>query len=117
METESLDSGSREQRFQAILAEYLQALEAGQAPSREELLGRHPDLADELALFFANQEQFERLAERHGPAAGPARGVSQPGHRPAGAQAGTPTLPSGEALVTSPVTKIRYFGDYELLEE
>ena len=36
--------GEREERVNRILAEYLEAERAGQAPDRDELLQRHPDL-------------------------------------------------------------------------
>jgi Protein kinase domain/WD domain, G-beta repeat len=84
------DRGSREDRVNAILAAYLDAAAKGQAPDRAELLARHPDLAAELAAFFAEDAQVRQMAE------------------PA-------TLPLSEpqpALAT-----VRYFGDYELLEE
>ena len=42
---------SREQQLEAILHSYLQAVDAGQNPDREELLRRHPDVADELRVF------------------------------------------------------------------
>ena len=52
----------REQRLQDVLAGFMQAVEAGQTPDRQKLLAEHPDLADELASFFANREEFARLA-------------------------------------------------------
>src|SRR5262249_51335176 len=62
---------------------------------------RHPDLAAELSVFFANQDQVARLAEPLRPAA------------------------ADEALTVAPRTdtgllpgaSVRYFGDYEVLEE
>jgi WD40 repeat protein len=53
----SLES-EQERRLQEVLAEYISAIEAGRIPDRAALLERHPDLADELILFFANQEDL-----------------------------------------------------------
>jgi serine/threonine protein kinase len=86
------------QRVDAIIAAYIEAVEAGQAPDRQELLVRHPDLAAELAAFFADHDKVRHLAE-------PLRADAEP-----------PTLPPGET-VHPPGTVLRYFGDYELLEE
>jgi tRNA A-37 threonylcarbamoyl transferase component Bud32 len=89
--TEHLD-----RRLEAVLHAYLQAVDAGQQPDREVLLRRHPDLAEELIAFFADQDRVERLARQMRPE-----------------EPSPPTAP-GEA--DSPNT-VRYFGDYELLQE
>src|SRR5262249_37140520 len=70
------------------IAEYLNAMDAGQAPDRRDFLARHADVAAELAAFFTDRDRFERLAR---PQSLPPR--PQPGAR------------------------VAYFGDYELLEE
>jgi predicted Ser/Thr protein kinase len=102
---------SREQRLNALLAEYCEARARGQAPDRQELLGRHPDLAGDLAEFFADDQRLRRLAQPAGstPDAGPAA-RSSPADQPTGA----PGNPAGEG---SPRAVVRYFGDYEILEE
>src|SRR5438445_4527970 len=58
----SLACDERERRFQEVVAGYLDAQEAGQAESLEALLLRHPDLAADIAAFFAHQEQVAQLA-------------------------------------------------------
>jgi WD40 repeat protein/tRNA A-37 threonylcarbamoyl transferase component Bud32 len=97
-----LPPSSREQRLSEVLAEYLHAVDAGQAPDRELLLARHPDLAAELAAFFTNQDRVNSLAE---PLRSPAPAEQAPTLAPRA---------SGEA---PPGATVRYFGDYELLEE
>jgi eukaryotic-like serine/threonine-protein kinase len=91
-----------EGRVNRVIAEYLEAERLGQAPDRAELLRRHPDLAGELASFFADKERLERLA---------------PPLTPAPPNAEDPTLPPGGPPAGQPGTRVRYFGDYELLEE
>src|SRR5688572_13956895 len=104
MRDESLPS-SREQRFQEVLADYLQGLEAGRAPGREELLARHPDLAEELGSYFANRDHFDRLA-----------GPLSPGD--GDRELGATMAPAGVTVTAPPPgARVRYFGDYELLKE
>jgi eukaryotic-like serine/threonine-protein kinase len=85
-----------------VIAEYLQAIEAGQIPNRRELLDRHPDLAELLGAFFAD---FDRV-DLH---AAPLRLAGDAG-RLTSSSAANASGPNGLAT-------IRYFGDYELLEE
>jgi WD40 repeat protein len=100
------DNSARDRRLEAVLHAYLQAVDAGQAPDRDALLRQHPEFAPELAAFFADQDAVARLAQGM---AGPAA--------PAPPVADAPTLAPGEAPPPAPGTHLRYFGDYELLEE
>src|ERR1017187_2243879 len=52
----------RDQRLNAVIAEYLQAVHAGRAPNRREVLERHWDLTDGLVSFFGNEDRMKRLA-------------------------------------------------------
>jgi WD40 repeat protein len=104
MSHDSGDRSERERRLEEVLAAYLRAVEAGAAPDREALLARHPDLGGELHEFFANQDAMRQLAE-------PLRAVVQ------GAPAEADTLSVGEPPVPARRPRVRYFGDYELLEE
>jgi WD40 repeat protein len=97
----SASSSEREQRLERLLADYLHAVEAGQAPARDELLRQNPDLATELDAFFRNRDAMLRLAE--------------PIRRQAAAQ--PETLGASETAQPGVGTKVRYIGDYELLEE
>jgi serine/threonine protein kinase len=73
-----------------VIAGYLKAVETGAPPNPQSLIARYPAFATELGEFFADQRGFQRLTE-------PIRA----------AVAGAPPLG----------TEVRYFGDYELLEE
>jgi WD40 repeat protein len=100
------DSETRQLRLDEILAEYMQAVEAGQSPGREGLLAQHPEVAAELRAFFADQDGFDRFL-------GPLPGASGPAARRPGLLStlvpGDPAV--GEAPQATP------FGDYRLLEE
>jgi len=96
-------TSEREHRVNEVLAGYLEAKRLGQAANREDLLRQHPDLADELRSFFADQDRFGQLAEQISPAA-----AAKP----------VPTLAPGETTPNIAVLgTVRYFGDYELLLE
>ena len=83
----------------AVIAAYMLAVEAGEVPNRQELLDRHPEHADALRAFFADLDRMDRVAS--------------PLRLAGGLEATSAIEANGHA---APPT-IRYFGDYELLEE
>jgi serine/threonine protein kinase len=68
-------ASEHELRFQQVAAEYLEALEAGRPEDLSALLARHPDLADEIAAFVAEQDEMARLAAPLREAVAPAGAV------------------------------------------
>jgi hypothetical protein len=83
----------------ALIAEYLQSVEDGQVPNRPDLLARHPEQAEALQAFFADLDRMDRVAS-------PLRmigGIDETAAVDGNGASGPPT--------------VRYFGDYELLEE
>jgi len=114
----SSGSSERDRQVDEIIAAYLEAAAAGTAPDRQELLAKHPELAGELTAFFADHDAVRELA-RAGLPGKPAVGAPTLAHEgPAPAQAGEPTLAPGEqSPAAKPLGTVRYFGDYELLEE
>src|SRR4051812_20094040 len=92
---------SRTQQIDRIIAEYLQAADAGARPDRTAFLATHPEFRAELEEFFNDERQLIGLA-----------GSSLVDHASTLAQAARPqsdkSLPSTQDLV-------RYVGDYELL--
>jgi serine/threonine-protein kinase len=81
----------------AVIAEYVQQVEAGVVPDREALLAGHPELAERLRAFFADCDRLDRQAADLRLSADP--------NRTTDATARTDGLP-----------RVPYFGDYELLE-
>jgi hypothetical protein len=82
----------------AIIATYLEQVEAGAVPDRAALLAAHPGLAGRLRAFFADYDRLDRQAGELRLSNDPNRTTDLP------AEAGEPR-------------RVRYFGDYELLEE
>ncbi|MDX1947409.1 MAG: protein kinase, partial [Pirellulaceae bacterium] len=87
----------RDDRLEKLLAEYVRAEDAGQPLDREQFVAEHPELAGELRSFLRNRDALRRLAD------------------PLLTAAETPTI-GLEGIGLAP-GKIRYLGDYELLEE
>src|SRR5262245_63632106 len=57
---------SRQGLLEEVLGEYMQCLDRGEAVDREQLLDRHPELADALRSYFAGSDEVERLRQQAG---------------------------------------------------
>lgn len=97
------NSMSLDSRLGKVIAAYIQAVEAGEKPDREAFLAAHPELASELAAFFADQEGFDRLLSVF---------------RSGGQNVATGSLALSSAPLAAAGGQVpRGFGDYELIEE
>lgn len=104
------DQPSREQRLDELLADYLQAGDGGKPISPDEFVAAHPEFAAELGEFFADQDRFARAAAGCRPAEpSPANDATLDSH--------AADAPGSAARPTTERPKVRYFGDYELLDE
>src|SRR5262245_56446754 len=102
------DDASRQDRLDEILADYMDRVDRGETVDRERFLTEFPDLAEEIRAYFEGSDELECLA---GPRLEtPLRGgpLFDPEPNPTTASAGSERAPK---------PKVRYFGDYELLEE
>jgi serine/threonine-protein kinase len=109
--TRDTDLAEREERLGELFGEWLESLERGEVPDRQQWLARHPEFAADLEELFTDEERLHALA-------GPLRAAAQAALLPTPTPARTPVPagpdggPPGPAGPT-PGT----FGDYELLEE
>jgi WD40 repeat protein/tRNA A-37 threonylcarbamoyl transferase component Bud32 len=102
---------SRQGPLEEVLEEYMQRLDRGEGVDREQLLARHPELADELRSYFAGSDELARLGRLTGP-------EHERGQAPAFPPA--PALPETSWLGGArreQAGKARHVGDYELLEQ
>src|SRR5262249_46658865 len=100
-------------RLSQVLAAYLEAVDAGWAPPREEFVARYPDLAADLEAYFLGQEQLARMAESL-PQAAP---VEQGGSGAMEATVETPTAPPSSVPTDPWLDGVGSFGDYEIRGE
>ena len=63
MAGETNELSAREQRVNEAIAAYLEAVDAGETPVPMEFIATHNDIAADLEAFFANRDEFERMAE------------------------------------------------------
>ncbi len=83
----------------AVIATYMQAVEAGQVPNRQDLLEGNPGMADQLQACFADVDRMDQVAS--------------PLRQAAGLDATSDVDTNGHGDSAT----VRYFGDYELLDE
>ena len=95
-------SYSVENRLNEVIAAYIEAVDAGKQPNQQDILEQHPDLAAMLKEFFADHERMRRAAVPFQP-----RNCTEAATLP----------PSAPKSSDAALAKVRYFGDYELLEE
>ena len=103
MSSQYNNSQSHDGRMAEVIAAYLQAAEVGEAPDRQALIQTHPELAAELAGFFADQDEFNRMLAPFGGTCSPRTTWFHGSSAPMAAVAGDHPA--------------RRFGDYELIEE
>ena len=81
--TTDANNSSREARLDVVVAAFIRAEETDGPQNREEWLARYPEFANDLAEFFAERDEFKRLAtpaDSEAPAAEkPAPGVEASG--------------------------------------
>ena len=92
----------RSERLNQVIAEFIEAVASGEEPDRNELIRQHPDLADNLRSFLADHDQMKAARE----------GIEDPTLPP-----WPPGSDEANRQGTQVGTTVRYFGDYELLEE
>lgn len=90
------ENSRRDDRFDEVLLEYMRRRDCVEEVDREEFIAAHPDVADELRAYFADSDAVEEVV------------------RPAARANDASSREEAEAV---PLDVIRYFGDYELLEE
>src|SRR5579859_2870572 len=117
------NESSPEEPIDALIADWLEAEEAGGALEPQEFIGRHPEFAAELKAFFADHGRFRQAAGRVFDSRLPA-GNADPVPAGPGNSAGdppshsrAPTLADPHSDVPSPDGTARDIGVHELLHE
>ncbi len=116
----------RDERVDQIIADYLSAQARGEAPEPDELMAEHPDLADSLRSFFANDDAMRKVAGSPDesaedlPTIPPSPGNEDPATLPpANAIQDTATIPPTEPRTASPEVSLDHVQvpGYEILSE
>ena len=101
-------TAGQDPELDAVIAEYLTAIQAGQRPDRGEILRRHPELVRPLEEFFADYDYFQHLAGQV---------ASNEARQPPPPCTCDSTLgPAGSSAAAVP-PPLRQFGDYVLTAE
>lgn len=126
VETGGDSASTREERLHQVIAQFLDAVAAGDAPDRQQLLADHSELADDLQEFFDNNDRLRQIAVPwFSDAAAPSQQeVDSPGATPCGSDLPTIAYDGRGAIRTTAASPLseqqpqgERFGDYELLEE
>jgi len=99
-----------------VIASYLEAVERGESPDARAWIARHPDLAPELSLFFADRAEFQQVAGERSPNVAATHDAPTPVETPARDPNQT-TWIYEEPILDGTQRAANRFGDYELLEE
>jgi eukaryotic-like serine/threonine-protein kinase len=102
MSVEESPPDEREQRLDAIIAAYYRAVEAGASVDQEVFIAKNPAFHRELREFFANLGMFPSSARES---------FADPALEPTFTSVATRREKSAAGTV------VRYFGEYEILEE
>jgi len=121
------NDSERDRRLHEVIGQLHAADERGEKPNRQEILDRHPDLADVLHEFFAEQDRFHDATRPIGDPADPHWSLPPPDTALLGLDdarsgddspgSGATSLPRDSATPPPAGTKVRSFGDYELIAE
>jgi hypothetical protein len=109
MEQQRSNGTSRERHLDAVIAGYLETVDAGEPAAPQEWLAHFPELAPQLGRYFADQRRIENLLAEVKPASWQKADHCLPvdGARP------TEDQEAGRSSASA----VSCFGDYELLGE
>lgn len=118
------DNRERERWLESVIASFLETESRGEDVDRERLIAEHPALANSLQEFFANHDRMKLAYGSDGPSmpmGSGAVGGEDPTLAPSGTVGDEPTLDADSQRSRGKIPGsgdcVRYFGDYELLEE
>src|SRR5947208_132435 len=109
MSTTSRSSGAHDPRLDRILAEYVESVESGSPQNPDDWAARYPEFAIELRDFISVRRQFDAAVQNAADELAPSA-IDTP------TVLGQGDVRDGSGASTAP-PRVRYFGDYELLEE